>query len=82
MNKNVIKVLGAILLIVVFSLVAVFTFGYLNNRTKEERMKKINSFAECADAGYPILESYPEQCKTPDGRTFIKDISVTITPIN
>ncbi len=32
--------------------------------------QQINSFAQCAAAGYPILQSYPEQCKTPDGRTF------------
>ena len=34
----------------------------------------INSFKECAAAGYPIMESYPEQCKTPDGRTFVRSI--------
>jgi len=34
----------------------------------------INSFDECIGAGYPILESYPRQCKTPDGRTFVEDI--------
>jgi eight-cysteine-cluster-containing protein len=31
----------------------------------------ITTYAECAAAGYPILESYPSQCKTPDGRTFV-----------
>ncbi|MGB3345783.1 MAG: hypothetical protein WBA71_00810, partial [Candidatus Humimicrobiia bacterium] len=33
----------------------------------------INSFEECVSAGYPVLESYPRQCKTPDGRTFTED---------
>ncbi len=38
--------------------------------------KKIaSSFDECVAAGYPILESYPRQCKTPDGKTFVEDIS-------
>lgn len=32
----------------------------------------INSFQSCADAGYPIMESYPEKCRTPDGLTFTK----------
>ncbi len=31
----------------------------------------INSFSECA-AKYPVMESYPEQCRTPDGRVFTK----------
>lgn len=34
----------------------------------------INSFEECVSAGYPVLESYPRQCKTPDGKTFTEDI--------
>lgn len=33
--------------------------------------KIINSFEECMKAGYPILESFPRQCRTPDGRTFV-----------
>lgn len=36
--------------------------------------QNINNYKECANAGYPIMESYPEQCKTPDGRTFTKNI--------
>lgn len=31
----------------------------------------VTSFEECAAAGYPIMESYPEQCRTPDGQTFV-----------
>lgn len=34
----------------------------------------INNFEECIAQGYPVLESYPRQCKTPDGKTFVEDI--------
>lgn len=34
----------------------------------------IRTFEDCAAAGYPIAESYPEQCRTPDGRLFVRDI--------
>jgi hypothetical protein len=34
----------------------------------------INSFEECATAGYPVMESYPERCMTPDGRTFTRQL--------
>ncbi|MEW6723053.1 MAG: hypothetical protein AB1324_07355, partial [Candidatus Micrarchaeota archaeon] len=34
---------------------------------------EINSFDDCVDAGYPVMESYPRQCRTPDGRTFISE---------
>lgn len=49
----------------------------LENETQENETEEnqtildINSFDECAAAGYPIMESYPRQCRTPGGRTFI-----------
>lgn len=36
-------------------------------------VKTISSYQECADAGFPIQESYPERCLTSDGRTFINN---------
>jgi len=35
----------------------------------------INSFEECAEAGYPIGESYPRQCWTPGGKHFVEEIN-------
>jgi len=43
-----------------------------------ETPKVINSFEECVAAGYPVLESYPRQCKTPDEKTFTEDIGNVI----
>jgi len=43
-------------------------------RVGRESLPGINSFAECVVAGYPVMESYPQQCKTPDGKTFVEDI--------
>lgn len=41
----------------------------------------ISSFEECLNAGYPVLESYPRQCKTPDGLSFVEEIkSAAISP--
>lgn len=34
----------------------------------------IDSFEDCVRAGYPVAESYPEQCFTPDGRSFTRQI--------
>lgn len=44
-------------------------FGYRNDKT----IASILSFQECSEH-YPVMESYPRQCKTPDGRTFAEDI--------
>jgi hypothetical protein len=35
---------------------------------------EITTFEQCA-ALYPVMESYPEQCNTPDGKHFVRDIS-------
>lgn len=34
----------------------------------------VTSFEECVQAGYPVMESFPRQCKTPDGRNFVEQI--------
>lgn len=35
----------------------------------------INSFEDCVRAGNPVMESYPPQCRTSDGRTFVGPLS-------
>jgi len=35
---------------------------------------QINNFDECAAAGNPVMESYPRQCNTPDGKHFVENI--------
>lgn len=34
----------------------------------------ITNFEECTRAGYPVGESYPRQCWTPDGKHFVEEI--------
>lgn len=45
---------------------------YISGEKQGPAIQDVNSFDECAAAGYPIAESYPEQCITPDGRSFTK----------
>ena len=33
----------------------------------------VKDFEDCRAAGYQVLETYPRQCKTPDGRTFTSE---------
>ncbi len=39
-----------------------------------DRTPKVTSFQECVAAGNLVMESYPRQCKTPDGQMFREDI--------
>lgn len=60
--------LGVIAVLVI----AVLAFGTVMtlDRTAKNQTPTITTFSECASAGYPILASYPRQCKTPNGQTF------------
>jgi hypothetical protein len=49
-----------------------YFFGYDNGA--KEVFAEITSFEECAAAGFPIMESYPEQCRTPDGKHFVREV--------
>ena len=38
-------------------------------------MTVISSFEQCVEAGNPVMESYPRQCRTHDGKHFVEAIS-------
>lgn len=62
-------------IIVVVILLGIAGYFVANRESLFEKPEQtIMSFEECKAAGYPIMESYPEQCKTPDGRTFVRSI--------
>ena len=42
----------------------------------------VSNFEECAAAGYLILESYPRQCKTPQGKSFTENIGNELEKID
>ncbi len=39
---------------------------------------EIRNFEECASAGYLVMKSLPEQCRTPDGRIFTRTMDAPI----
>lgn len=74
MNKLISIIIG---LVLVAALVMVIISGMqVQNGINEN----INSFEECVEAGYAVMESYPEQCSTPDGRTFTRDPETELSP--
>jgi len=56
-------------MIILITVGLVYYFGF-----RQEKGNPPTSFEECVAQGYPVLESYPRQCKTPDGQTFVEDI--------
>lgn len=53
-----------------------YFFGY-DHGFSRIKTENISSFEECKAAGYPIMESYPEQCATPDGKHFVRQLLPT-----
>lgn len=43
--------------------------------TKDEPQPAISSYEQCVAAGYPVMESYPEQCAVPGGQSFTRQLS-------
>jgi hypothetical protein len=40
----------------------------------------IESFEDCVAAGNPVIESYPRQCRTSDGKHFVEEINTPLNP--
>ncbi len=61
-----------IVIIITISLVIVsYIFGV---REVNDVDPSISSFDQCIEAGYPSIDSYPEQCETPDGKRFVRNL--------
>ena len=75
MNTNTLipSILVALVLALILGAGIGYLFGYdhANAPTTEPL---VTSFEECAAAGYPVMESYPEQCRTPEGQLFVREI--------
>ena len=86
LNKGISTLLAIGIILILVILVGGYTVWQYSEIKKEEsevpeiqtpeREEVINNFEECIAKGYPILESYPRQCKTPEGETFIEEIEV------
>ena len=68
MNPRRKKGLVQVIVGVVVLIVAIFLYWYGN------RAPEVTNFTECAEAGFPVMESYPRQCRTPNDKTFREDI--------
>lgn len=56
---------------IILILSSIIVLGFVIFWGIKNPVPQINSFEDCVKAGYPILESYPEQCRTRDGKFFV-----------
>jgi len=68
--KRIILLLGLIVLLLVGGVIYKVGGPY-------GQVSVINTFSECVEAGNPVAESYPRQCRTTDGRLFTEEVENT-----
>ncbi|MBI1888905.1 MAG: hypothetical protein HYS15_03165 [Candidatus Spechtbacteria bacterium] len=66
--------------ILTIAVLVIAGIGLLAYQNKFIATEEITNFEECANAGYPIFESYPRQCKSPDGKNFFEKVVPPTTP--
>ncbi|MDP2586811.1 MAG: Gmad2 immunoglobulin-like domain-containing protein [Candidatus Komeilibacteria bacterium] len=63
------KIVNYFILIVILIVIAVLAVSFW----PKKQVVIVNSFEDCVAAGYPVMESYPRQCRAND-QTFVEDI--------
>lgn len=66
---------SATLLLLLFIALVITAIGVGGWYYQRQRiLAAVSDFESCAAAGFPVMESFPEQCATPDGRSFVRGI--------
>ncbi|HEB47290.1 MAG TPA: hypothetical protein ENI22_02365 [Candidatus Pacearchaeota archaeon] len=60
-----------IILLMIFILILIVIIFYIPS-LNETQINEISSFEECAAAGFPVMESYPRQCRDAEGNLFVE----------
>lgn len=61
----------------VIGVVVAAVLGYwlyeTNKKSADNEPLFVTNFEECEAAGYPVMESNPRQCRTPDGTLYVEE---------
>jgi hypothetical protein len=71
---QVLKIVGLIALAALLGVVALIVFRISPKMHASLPQPIIATFEDCVAAGNPIMESYPPQCRSADGRLFVQDV--------
>lgn len=62
-----------LIIVVLATAVGVAWYGFF--RAPPLEPASVNSFEECVDAGFAVMESYPRQCRDEAGNLFVEDVT-------
>ena len=71
MNKNQ-KIMWTTVVVIVIAVLGYWLYE-TNKRSADNAPSFVTNFDECAEAGYAVMESYPRQCRTPDGTLYVEE---------
>lgn len=74
MKKGNHKNITIITIIIILAAVIIFKIVFSLQQKLNLPQNTITNFSDCVNAGYPVGESYPRQCWTPDGRGFVENL--------
>lgn len=66
-NSKIIYVVVGLVVVAAIAVLSIFS-------PKEKLSMDVSSFEDCVKAGFPVMESYPRQCRTADGKHFVEVI--------
>ena len=66
------KTISKILILIIILVSSISTLLFLSGCSTGG----VTDFESCVATGNPVMESYPMQCRTKDGRTFVQEIKV------
>ena len=87
-NKKTIILLAVVIIIIAGLVAAVLSYRNKpqnvnpNDNVNPNNNVSVNNFEECAALNYIIMESYPRQCRTPEGQTFVENIGNELEKID
>jgi hypothetical protein len=68
--------------LIVILLVGYFVYYQRQKSESEGATSFITTFEDCVSAGYPVMESYPRKCTSPEGNIYTEDVSSGDAGIN
>ena len=77
---KLLKILGLLILASILTFVGVWVYSAAPRMQASVPAPVITNFTECAQAGNAVMESYPRQCRTADGRLFVENVSPPMFP--
>jgi len=64
-----------------FAFFGISSVNYVTEKNIDDKQSDITSFTECVNAGFPVMESYPRQCRANNG-LFVEEIGNELQQTN